>query len=385
MASHETSRNFILRLFPNAAKLLLTAIFIALAGGAVWQGSGLIAKRAIAAETPVETLPVMISASTIEMQDSYSVIRRFVGQIEAPQTVRLAFEQGGTLLETLVDDGDYVIEGQVLARLDDRLLQADMDRLHASKKVIEAQKELAVLTDQRQAKLRKKGFASSQTTDETRLSVIGLGARIAETEAAILAAAIRIEKTVIHAPFDGRVNLRLVDQGNTVAGGQAVFSLLEKSTPVFRVGIDPRLADQLSLKQRVKVVVAGAAHEAEITSILPQIDQTTRTRIIRAELASTGDIALGLTGEMTLREDVQTHGAWVPLSAIEDGVRGLWTIKALKQIDEPNKLAEIAVEAVEIIHADSDRAYVRGTFQNGAQFVENGVHRIVTGQTVRVK
>ncbi|WP_306261212.1 efflux RND transporter periplasmic adaptor subunit [Pararhizobium sp. IMCC21322] len=345
----------------------------------------MIAKRAVAAEPPAETLPIMISTSTIQMLDSYSVTRNFVGQIEAPQTVQLAFEQGGTLEEAFVDDGDEIAAGQILARLDARLLQADVDRLRASKRIVEAQKELAVLTAQRQAELNRKGFASSQTTDETRLSVIGLEARIAEADAEILAALIRLEKTVIRAPFDGRVNLRLIDQGSTVAGGQAIFSLVEKSTPVFRVGIAPQLADQLSVGQTIEVMVAGNFHAAEIIAILPQIDPTTRTRILRAALLSTTDIALGLTGKLSLLEDVQARGAWLPLSAIEDGVRGLWIIKTLNEVEERGGRAEIAIEAVEIIHADSNRAYVRGTFENGTQFVENGVHRIVGGQTVRLK
>lgn len=385
MAGPETNKNFIQRLYPRAATLALTATVIALAGGAIWQGSGLIAKRAVAVETPAETLPIMISTSTIQMLDNYSVTRNFVGQIEAPQTVQLAFEQGGTLEEAFVDDGDEIAEGQILARLDARLLQADVDRLRASKRIVEAQKELAVLTAQRQAELNRKGFASSQTTDETRLSVIGLEARIAETDAAIMAALIRLEKTVIRAPFDGSVNLRLIDQGSTVAGGQAIFSLLENNTPVFRVGIDPQLADQLSVSQTIEVMVAGTLYPAEIIAILPQIDPTTRTRIVRAALVSTTDIALGLTGKFSLREDVQARGAWLPLSAIEDGVRGLWIIKTLNEIDERDDRAEIAIEAIEIIHADSDRAYVRGTFENGTQFVENGAHRIEVGQTVRLK
>ncbi|MEL6436176.1 MAG: efflux RND transporter periplasmic adaptor subunit, partial [Pseudomonadota bacterium] len=113
----------------------------------------------------------------------------------------------------------------------------------------------------------------------------------------------------------------------------------------------------------------------------PQIDPATRTRIIRAKLDGATALSFGLTGELTIAQRVETPGAWIPMTAVEDGVRGLWTIKTLSDIDDT---ARVGVEAVEVIYADAERAFVRGTFEDGAAFIPTGVHRVVAGQNVRI-
>lgn len=374
------SPNLLQRLAASTAKLFVTAGFVAVAGVAVWQGSSLLASRAAAVEKPESTEPLAVSVSTITMQNGYMIERSFTGQIEAPQTAQLSFEQGGTLADVMVDDGDQVSDGELIAKLDDRLLRADLDRLVAAKQAIAAQLELATLTDQRQAELKSKGFASAQTADQTRLSIIELQARMAETEAAILAAEVRLEKTEIRAPFAGTINRRLIDPGNTVGGGQGVVSLVENGQPVFRVGVDPRLAAQLAIGDTTTVELEGMAEAATLIAVLPQIDPATRTRTVRARLDEAVSATYGQTGELVLTETVGGRGAWIPLTALEDGVRGLWTIKTIAP-DETT----VGVEAVEIIHADSTRAFVRGTFTEDTRFVDGGVHRVVSGQTVRVE
>lgn len=369
------------RLAAGAATLIGTGLVIAIAGISVWQGSSEIANRAQAVEKPQATEQLAVSVARIEMQEGYSVLRRFTGQIEALQTVSLSFEQSGTVDKIFVEDGDAVAKGDVIARLDDRLMKAELTRLEASKKALEAQLELATLTDERQAKLKERGFASAQVADQTRLSIIELSARMAEVEATISAAEIRLEKMQIRSPFDGTVNTRLVDAGNTVSPSQGVVSLVEAGAPIFRVGIAPDLVDQLKLESTIDVTISSKTHKATIIAILPQIDPVTRTRIVRAQFNEAAGLAFGITGEATVREDVAAKGAWVPLTALEDGIRGLWTIKIVP-LDTPST---VGLEAVEVVYADSDRAFVRGTFAPNARYIDTGVHRVVSGQQVRVQ
>ncbi len=381
MADKDTSRSMVQRLIRGVATLLVTTAVVAVAGFTTWQGSTLLANRAAAVEKPAPTELIAVSVSPIVASDGYSVERSFTGQIEAPQTADISFEQGGTLKSVLVDEGDAVSKGDIIAQLDDRLLKADIDRLLASKKALQAQSELARLTDERQAELRKKGFASAQTADQSRLSVVELNARIAELDASILAAEIRFEKTVVRAPFEGRINTRSVDPGNAVGATQTIVSMVDDGPAVFRVGIAPSLAQQLKPGQTVQITFDDLQHDATIISILPQIDPVTRTRIVRAQLDTGVDLAFGMTGAMALSESIETPGSWIPLTAIEDGVRGLWTIKTISDSETP----QVELQAVELIHADGKRAYVRGTFDADDRYINEGVHRVVSGQHVRVE
>jgi RND family efflux transporter MFP subunit len=380
MSNTQDPRFFFPKLIRRTMRMAGTGMVVALAAGAIWQGSAMIAQRASAVEGPAPTAAIAVSVSPFEIVDGYTVKRRFSGQIEAPQSASVSFEQGGTLKTVLVDDGDTVLAGQTLAMLDDRLLRADVARLKASKTALEAQLELATLTDKRQAELQTKGFASAQSADQTRLSIVELNARLAEIEASILAASIRLEKAVIRAPFDGRVNTRLSDPGNTVAAGQAVLALVEDGQPVFRVGVAPDLIAQLQIGSAMEILLSGETRTAEIIAILPQIDPVTRTRVVRARLDDRSDLAFGQTGEALLAQTIRSRGSWIPVAALEDGIRGLWTIKT---VSGPAPY-HVAIESAEIIHADGENAFVRGTFSDGDRFINTGVHRVAAGQTVRV-
>ena len=172
MSQSNTKHSLTRRLASGVATLFGTGLVVAIAGIAIWQGSSLIAERADAVAKPEPTKVIAVSTRQIIMAERYEVPRRFTGQIEALQTVSLSFEQSGTVQNVLVDDGAAVEKGQVLARLDDRLLRADLERLNASKKAMEAQRELAKLTDKRQAELKQRGFASAQRADQSRLSLL---------------------------------------------------------------------------------------------------------------------------------------------------------------------------------------------------------------------
>ena len=378
---NENSKSELMIVIRKIASLVLTLFFLLAAALMVWSGSDVIASRAQAVDAPDATQPLLVSVATLTLEEEYAVQRRFTGQLEAPQVANLSFEQGGTLSEVLVDEGDAVEAGQILARLDNRTLAAEVDRLLASRRALTAQLELANLTNDRQVKLSADGFASAQASDQARINVAELKARIAETDAGIVAARVRLEKSEIKAPFNGALNSRLVDPGNAIAGGQVVVSVVQQSRPVFRVGLDPEVATEVSAGDPLKVFINGESVNATVISVLPQIDAATRTQTIRASLNEATSSVLGLTGEAVFTQKINANGAWIPVTALEDGIRGLWTIKTVTD-DEP---ATVQIEAVEIIYSNSDSAFVTGTFTDNIQYIDDGVHRVVAGQTVRVQ
>ncbi|MEN0000850.1 MAG: efflux RND transporter periplasmic adaptor subunit [Pseudomonadota bacterium] len=367
------------RILKRATAMLVTGTLVVGAGALVWQGSGLIAERAAAVEPPPATQPIAVATAPIDFRDHYTVERAFSGQIEALQLANMSFEQGGTVELVNVEEGDAVNKGQVLARLDDRLLIAERDRLEASKDAIEAQRELLSLNNERAAELNQRGFASNQTLDQTRLGLVELDSRLAEMDAALASIDVQLEKLTITAPFAGTINTRHVDPGTTVGGGQAILSLVEDAAPVFRVGIDPDLAVSLNEGQAVSVSFGDREFDAQIVGVLPQLDPVTRTQTVRARLAEGASLSFGQTGQMLITEQIDQEGAWIPLTAIEDGVRGLWTIKTVQRGETPT----VGIEAVELIHVDERNAYVRGTFTPEAELIIDGLHRVVAGQTIR--
>ncbi|MEM9240934.1 MAG: efflux RND transporter periplasmic adaptor subunit [Pseudomonadota bacterium] len=370
------------RALKTTATFLSTSMTAALAVGLVVAGSSLIADRADSVGLPDVAPPVSVTAKVLTREPGYDVIRSFVGQLEAAQQADLAFEAGGTLDEVLVEEGAHVAQGEVLARMDTRVLTTERKAMQAARAALEAQLELAELTKSRQETLERQGFAATQRFDEARLSVIELTARIDETDARIAQIDVRLDKSIIRAPFDGRIGARMADLGQTMGAGTPVMSLLEEAAPRLRVGLPADMALDLQVGGAAEARFGTARYAATLVHVRPDLDPRTRTRNAVFELTlEDGQTApaFGQSGQITLTQSVQDAGAWVPLQALREGVNGSWTILT---VDGEHRAA---LEAVELLHADDARAFVRGSFDDQTQVIAAGPHRVVPGQAVETQ
>ncbi|MGP1355755.1 efflux RND transporter periplasmic adaptor subunit [Roseicyclus sp.] len=361
----------------GAGRVALTLLVIGAGAGAGVAGYGVLAARASQAEGPPPAPRTVVAPEVLRLTDSVTLTRRFTGQFEAAQEAALGFEEGGTIAEVLVREGDAVAMGDVVARLDTRLLEAERTRLEASRAALDAQAELARRTNARQEQLRAQGHVAQQRLDETSLQLAQLEASLAEVDAALVAVEVRLSKTEIRAPFAGRIGARLLDAGAVAGPGAAVVTLLEDAPARFRVALDPALAGRLVPRAAVEIETAGGRLPARLAELAPELDAATRARVAFFDLApGTEAPPARASGDVILPEIRAERGAWVPLAALRQGPRGAWTLLTLAE-DET-----IALEAAEILHLDGERAYVRGSFADGALYLPGGTHRVVPGEPV---
>ena len=127
------------------------------------------------------------------------------------------------------------------------------------------------------------------------------------------------------------------------------------------------------------LTLRGVEFAARLRSIRPDVDPVTLTATAVFELP---DEAQGLDGEpvsLALQERVEIRGGWLPMSALLEGERGLWTVLRLRDADGQ----KVGVrEAVEVLEVKGNRAFVRGTLGDGQHFISDGVHRIAPGTPV---
>ena len=367
------------RLLRRAATIAVTAGVIGISIGGVVAGQAALSQRAADRPAPAPAPATAVETFRVAMQDRYAVERRFAGQFEPRRESALAFEEGGRVAHVHVREGDRVRAGDVIAALDTALLDAEHARLSASRDGLVAEAELARRTDARQTELRERGFATDETVDDTSLRRARAEAGIAEIDASIAALDVRLDKAVIRAPFDGSVGERLLDEGTIASPGAAVASLLEGGPVRFRAGLDPRLAQRMGMGDDATVVVEGAARPATLARLAPELDPATRTQAAFFDVEGPPPPSRA-SGEVVLRDTVPADppGAWVPLAALRQGVRGTWDVLT---VDDAS-VAGLAT--VEVVHADGDRAFVRGTLRDGARVVADGPHRVVPGERVRI-
>ncbi len=352
----------------------LTLAVIAGAAVAVQYGASELTRRAEAAPSPDPAPAIPVSATPLVRESGYDVERAFIGQVEAQKTVNVSFELSGLLADVLVDEGDSVTRGQLLARQDTALLEAERTQLLASKSATEAQLLFAEQTVTRSEELRARGFAPQAGLDEAIARRNELLGRLAEIEAGLTNVDIRLQKSRIAAPFDGRVTTRAVDGGETLGSGQPVLGLVELRAPQVRVGVpldfdEARLAD-------VQIELEGATVPATLITLRPDIDPVTRTRTAIFALEAETAPAFGQTARLVIRERVVAEGFWVPVKSLKEGVRGQWT---LLTVDEDTT---VRAAQVEILHAESDRVFARAGFADGTPLIDAGPQRVTVGQHV---
>ena len=358
------------------ARILTTSFTGLLAVGAISLATGAIATRAAESPAPPPAPLPRIASSPISIEDSLTIARSFVGQIEAARRIDVAFETGGTVSDLLVAEGDTVTEGQVVARLDTRALEAERRASLAARDALAAQLELAMRTAERAAGLSASGFASDQRLDEAQLTVAELEARMAEIGAGIEAIDIALDKSILRAPFPGEVGARVADPGQTVAAGSPVLTLLESSAPELHVGLPPALAAGIEPSTRFEAVIDGQRVAAELHQLRPDLDPATRTQtaIFRLDTGG-GALPFGQTARITLEQSIPERGAWVPLAALRAGLDGTWGVLTVRD-------GQIEAVAVELLHNEDQRVFVRGGFAEDARIVDSGAHRLVPGQVV---
>lgn len=362
-------------------------IAIAVLGVALWTLQG---RSAAEVAPPAAVLPVV--AHTVRVTPSYEVDELHTGRVVARRSSELGFEQGGRLERVLVDDGDRVEAGDVLAQLDQRQLRAERKQRAAQLADVEAQLALARATTRRTQALRASDHVSPAQLDEAVHGEQALVARRLAAQAALEATDVALALSEIRAPYAGQVTARLVDEGTVVAPGQAILHLIEDGALELRLGVPPEAAEALRIGARIDAVIEGRRHPAVLHAVVDTVGRDTRTvtAILHLEPVGAGEASErlrdGAVVRVALPRSIEGEGAWVPLAALAESHRGLWSAYALvAERDGDAALRRVERRPLEVLYADSERAYVRGTLRDGDQIAASGIHRLVPGQAIRVE
>jgi len=380
------------------ASVAVLAGGIAVATTLVVGGTAVIGARADARAVPPPAALTPVATLEVVLRTRYPVIRGYAARLEPARRSDLAFETGGTLVEVLVDEGDEVDRGDVLVRMDARELEAERDRLAAARRALDADAELARLELERARRLREQGFVPDESLDEARLAVERIAAGAAEADAGLALVDVRLDKMVLRAPFDATVAHRALDEGATVSPGLPVLELDERAVPRLRVGLPPGRAAELDRGRTYRFVVAtqttsdGAPIEiaARLVSLRGDIDQRTRTVSATFEPRVGAGARLPLIGtllELRLEESVRADVYEVPLTALVEAERGLWSVLTLDDGPAGGTDAHdspiVRRAPVRIVHLSGERAWIEAPLGRGATLVAGARHRIVPGMHVR--
>lgn len=328
------------------------------------------------------TLPVRVVRTATA--DHFTIDERLAGRVVSRRSGELGFERAGRIERVLVDDGDRVDEGALLAELDTRELRAQRRELAARLESTRAQLELAKATVGRQTGLHDAEYLSPQRLDEAVANERSLTAQLAADRAALQRIEVSLELSQLRAPYPLVVADRRLDEGTVVAPGEALMVVQEDAPQRVEIGVPPQLAATLRPGDAYTIETDEGTLRATLDTVIPRIDTATRTQTA-VLFVDEGEprVADGALARVRFPRRVEARGSWVPIGALAEGRRGTWVAFAV--VADDDGADRIERRQVEAIHSADERVFVRGTLRDGDRLVVDGLHRLVPGLRVRVQ
>ena len=361
---------------PQKTGVLVAAM--ALVAAAAWGGAN-VAKGADSAKAPTKASKAALTVTVTQAETSdWPLSLSANGNIAAWQETVIGAEAGGLRLEeVLVNVGDRVRKGQVLARLQSRTLSADLEQSRASLQEAEAAQAEAKANAERARQLQNSGAMSAQQINQFLTGEQTAAARVAVLKAKIKADEIRVEQTRVVAPDDGSISARQATVGSVVQQGQELFRLIRQNRLEWRAELPA--GDLSRLKPGMPATIysaSGTAVPGVIRVVAPTIDPQTRNGLVYVDITQALDAKAGMfaRGEFQLG---RSSALSLPQSAVQmrDGFHYVYRVGA------DNKLTQVKVAVGRRV---GDRIEITSGIDASHKIVSSGVGFLADGDTVHV-
>jgi len=200
-----------------------------------------------------------------------------IATLRPDEEVELSFETSGKIVKINFTEGTRVKKGYLLSKINDKPLQAQLEKLVAQKKLVEEQ-------EFRQRSLLDRDAISRESYDQivTQLQTIQADINLIKA---------RISETELRAPFDGIIGLRYLSEGSYVTTSTKIARLVKMSPLKLEFSIPEKYADEVNIGFPVtfKIVGTNTEFKASVYAVDPKIDLNTRTIVTRAIYPNIGE------------------------------------------------------------------------------------------------
>lgn len=312
--------------------------------------------------TPVEVLEINPKDFTrfVEVQ----------GRVEADDFVNVSSEIGGRITSLLVEEGDYVRKGQLLAT-------TDLETVEKQIAEIETQLELANTVYERQKSLWDQNIGSEIQYLEAKTRMEGLEKSLETLES-------QISKKNIYAPIGGYVDREFLQEGETASPGMPIIQIL--NTAEIKVTADIQENFLSAIEKGDSVTVRFPALNLSIDETVTQlgrtIDLNNRTFEIQIKTSSrSGQLKPNLLAVIRFKDFQAEDIISVPLDAIHEEVNGN---KFVYIVNEESGRFTAKKSYVELGESNVNEVIIASGVRNGDRLITKGSKGISQGELVRI-
>jgi membrane fusion protein, multidrug efflux system len=332
---------------------------------------------------------VPVVADTVAQHD-VPIYLTGVGTVSAYNTVVVRSQIQGPLVSINFTEGETARVGDLLAQIDPRPYQAQLDQMIATRNRDQAQLVNAQANFKRYSDLGTKGWATPQLIETQQAQVAQLQAAIKADEALIEAAKVQLSYTRLTSPIDGVVGIRQLDIGNIIhptdANGLVVVTQIEPISLIFTLPetVLPQIQAQ---QQKTKAPLAVIAYSQDNKI---KLDEGTLGLVNNEILQTTGSIQLKANfpnkahrlwpGELVnarLLLDTRHDGLTVSASVVQQGPKGPYAYVI-------NPDSTVAIRPIAVAQISEGQALIDSGLTANERVVTDGQYKLVPGRRVTI-
>lgn len=300
------------------------------------------------------------------------------GNVAAWQEASIGAEANGLrLTQVLVNVGDTVKKGQLLATFAGNSVQADVAQAKASLMEAQANAMDAAANAERARSLQNTGALSTQQINQYLTAEKTAAARVQAAQATLNAQGIRTQNTQVRAPDNGVISARGATVGAVVGAGAELFRMIRGGRLEWRAEVTSNEIASIKPGSKATVIAAsGAQVEGTVRTIAPTVDASTRNALvyvdlpanqgIKAGMFAKGDFSLGAADAVTLPQQALV---------LRDG------FTYAMRVEPNNKVLQVKLETGRRV---GDAVEIKQGAKTSDRFVASGAAFLADGDTVKI-
>jgi RND family efflux transporter MFP subunit len=303
------------------------------------------------------------------------------GNLQAAQEATVRAQIGGTVLQTLVDEGSRVGNGTLLARIDDRTIRDQYLSARSAVTSAQSSADVAQRNLERNERLAAAGAIADRDLETSRSQNVAAQSQLADAKARLTLQEKQLADAQIRAPFSGIVARRQVNAGDVVQPGGEMFTVVDPTSMRLEASVPANQLAAIKLGSPVLFNVSGypdRSFTGKITRVNPIADPTTgQVRVVVSVPNAGNDLVGGLFAEGRVASE-RRKALVAPTSAVDvTGVKPF--VIRLKD----GKVERVEVD-LGLRDEDSERVEIKNGLVKGDTLLTGAARGISPGTPVRV-
>lgn len=305
--------------------------------------------------------------------EEFNHVLELQGNVTTKDLMVITPEYNGILTNVYVKEGQWVSKGQTLAKIDDGGLSQQLAQQ-------QIQKDLAQTTFERQKRLWDQKIGSEIQFLQAKSNYEGQVEAVNQIQQ-------QISKTIVKAPFSGKIDAIITEQGSVVVAGQTqLMQIVNLDNMYIETEVPERHLNTITVGKNVEVIfpILGKTINTKVRQISNVINPSNRT--FKAEIAIPNkerDIKPNLTARLKINDYTNKEAILIPQSIISENAEGEQYVYVVKDKNDRNQGTATRV-IIKTGRTQGDLIEVLEGIENSAELIQEGARSVKDGQTVEI-